>query len=349
MLGYDVVPEFMERHVVQLATTMPIARRRYVRRTSLREGITTMKASILGFWLEPASAITLGDLFQRLKAKKGKAEKFRGYDRLIFVDETDTYHIGLLLTSKNYKRFCELHKQGETLSINVRQVQEGASLIDFNFFVVNKETGRGLYQYYHNSCRCPMFGNYCIEEFDQIRQERKAAAITAAGGSKAPDHQLTMISRKYEGTLSWGILVRPEKFDDLVRKFDAIHNFDFELNSITAEKEQRYRLLQGVAARIRHQVGFERKVSVKDRAAAILKFVRGQNDLGDLSVAGRGVDGLERTIELYDNPDSFGSYEFDSLAQNMDFEPKDFAKSVFMSEIIRVADAHEHILKPKAK
>lgn len=307
-----------------------------------------MKANILGFWLEAAGPISLQDLFTHLKGMNGTEEKFGGYERLIFIEETEKYFTGLFLTSKNHKKFCELLRDGKQLTINVRQVQKGASLIDFNFFVVQKETGRGLYQYYHNSCRCPMFVKFCATEFQSLMEDRRDKEI-AVGGKDLSNQDREKIEKKYGHSMNCGILVRPEAFAALVRKFKSIARFEFSLNTVVAEKEQRYRGFQGISKRIKHCITFNREADLISRIKAIMGFVNSDNDIGDASVAGMGVDGLDKTISLFDNPDSFGSYEFDKLAENMDFEPKDFAASVFMHEMIRVGDAHDHVLGKAAK
>jgi hypothetical protein len=301
-----------------------------------------MKANILGFWWEVGDAIPLADLFAYLKGID--EEKYAGHNRLLFIGETDKYHTGLFLTSKTHKKFCELKKSGQTHKINVRKAEAGASLIDFNFFLVHKLTGRGLYQFYHHSCHPKVFTRFCVRQFGALRDERRAAEIVAAGGDSLSDRARDRIERKYEQPIQWQMLVRREKFAAIVKQLQSIGGFEFYLNSVEAEKEKRFSGFRGISQRIRHRVTFSRDVSPTQRAKAILNFVKGNSELGNAAVDGKDSDGLDKVIALHDNPDSFGNYDFDKLAENMDFEPEKFEDSVFMSELIRVADTHAHVL-----
>jgi hypothetical protein len=115
-------------------------------RTGQKGGL--MKAHVLGFHWEflggYAENVTLDDLFERFKKLGNEEFEFKGYQRLVYVASEKDRIIGLLLTAKNHKRFCELRRQGKSMKINVREAEKGASLIDFNFFLIDKKSSRGL-------------------------------------------------------------------------------------------------------------------------------------------------------------------------------------------------------------
>lgn len=307
-----------------------------------------MNAHVLGFELKMPSAISLADFFAHLG--NSKAEVFAGYDRLLFINETPKYHIGLCLTTKDHRRFCELERQGNNFKINVREAAAGSSLIDFNFFAVRKTTGRGVYQWYFHSCHPKIFCRFCVGKCGSLQESRINQEIEANGGDNITDAAKLKIQEKYGGPLEWDILVRPESFETLIRQFQKISAFEFSFASLQPEAEKWFRPLRGVSQIVRHRVTFERAKSVKERSKAILSFLKDEKkQLAEASVAGRDKDGLDKIINLTQNPDSFGHYEFDALAKNMDFKPEDFADSVFMLELLKVADSYAKILDPKAK
>lgn len=311
-----------------------------------------MKVYLFGFeWAikgDRATQVTLADLFAYLKSIHGKEIDFKGANRLIYVNETDTYYTGLLLTAKDYKRFCELDKTGP-LKINVREASDGTSLIDFNFFVVNKATGRGLYQHYRGSCWVNAFGDFCSEQLDDLCDERIAADIKAKGGIDAlKDKELRQARRKYDGQLEFMLLVKEETFNQILSNMTKITSFQFAFATIRPEQESLFRPLKGVAQIVRERISFIRGSALHERKKALLEFL-GANKVEEAAVHGICDDGLERTILLASNPDSFGSYDFDEIAGDMNIQPDAFHDSNFMKKLLMVAATNPRFLGAPAK
>jgi hypothetical protein len=312
-----------------------------------------LKAHVLGFRLElvgeSADPISFDQLFGWLAARRNVEREFNGFNRLVYVGSTEKYHTGLLLTAKTHKRFCELKRTGEALKINVREAEAGASLIDFNFFVLNRETGRGLYQYYHNSCSVPVFGRFCAYELGMFQAFKIVEEIKAMGGKEnLSDQQLEQVFERFSGTLDCQLLVRKENFGTLIEQMEKISAIEFSFASIEPEQERWFRRFTGVSKLIKHRVTFNRKVTLEERRRAILSFVN-DGEVEEAAVEGVDADGLEKTIALSNNPDSFGHFDFDSIAGDMDFEPEAFQTSKFMQTLLGVAEANVATLEVKAE
>lgn len=312
-----------------------------------REG-RSMKVNILGFGWQLPALVTLNELFALLRQTEGREEDFAGHSRLVFVGETQRYHTGLLLTSKTNRRFCELQRRQRALQINVREVAEGSSLIDFNFFVMHKRTARGLYQYYHQSFHPNVFSRFCRGRCAQLQRQKVAQAI-AARGPDLTDREREQIEERFGGTLDWSLLIRPENFQTIVRHLQRISEFHFNYETIEAEEERVFRGFRGVSQRLTHRVTFRRSATLAQRSRAILDFVQNANDLGDAAVVGIDQDGLQKTVNLFDNPDSFGSFEFDAVTDQIVPNPGEFANASFLRELIRIADHHRGVLEAEAE
>jgi len=177
-----------------------------------------------------------------------------------------------------------------------------------------------------------------------------AKELAAAGGDAITDRDKLRIESKYEEPFTWDTIVRRESFDALVQRFEKISSFECSFAAVAPEEERRFRPFRGVSRLIRHKVGFTRSSTLRARKDAILGFLRGQRGaVADASVHGLDADGLEKTIALYDNHDSFGHYDFDDMTLEMGIEPSDFANSAFMREMIRVADAHRTVLDARVR
>lgn len=79
-------------------------------------------------------------------------------ERNVLIDCSHSdYYKGLILTVKDQKAFCKLQGNLDDLEITVENLSGGDQLIEFNFFVINKKTGKGLYQFYYQSTSLSKF------------------------------------------------------------------------------------------------------------------------------------------------------------------------------------------------
>lgn len=312
-----------------------------------------MKAHVLGFSWDFTGGygknLTLNDLGAQLSSMNDNEFEFGSYQRVLYAENNEERITGLLLTAKNHKKFCELRRQGKVRKINVRQAEEGSSLIDFNFFLIDKKFGRGLYQYYHNSCAARIFTRLCREQFEKIAESKITEEIAKAGGKKCPDATQDAIRDKYGGDIICNMHVRRENFADIVQQMQKISSCDFGLATINPEQEKWFGILKGVSKAVRHRVSFVRKATVAERASAIVSLVNsGQTD--DATVTGVDEDGLERIITLANNPDSFGHWDYDDIAGDMTFDPSKFSTSKFMQMLLSIAEKQKaDFLHKKAK
>ena len=119
-----------------------------------------MRVKFLGFRFECSSVISLKKYFKAIEAENFSTRKLGIYERYYLANTTfnPKYFVGLFVTVKDQKKFCELTKKKGKLCIKVNNLKDNSTLMHFNFFVMNKETGFGLFQHYHNSCSANQFG-----------------------------------------------------------------------------------------------------------------------------------------------------------------------------------------------
>src|SRR5579859_7077695 len=118
-----------------------------------------------GFCLTPGGVL-LKDFAQHLGTQSASEFPFLGSSRLLYSSLVGDEFVGLLLTARDQKKFCELNS-GESFKIKVRQLRGSNRLVDFNFFVMSLATGKGIYQVYRGSCGLPTFGKlmkHCYRE-----------------------------------------------------------------------------------------------------------------------------------------------------------------------------------------
>jgi hypothetical protein len=250
------------------------------------------------------------DVLRRFAASIDSPIQHAGLDRLLFIHEPDGNFVqGLLLTVKDHRRFCELRRTDQAIRLDVREGEEGANVIDFNFFAMNLTTGRGLYQYYRGSCWINTLGNIAASVCNELAQARIDEEIASQGGHLAIKQRvLADIRRRYRGKLETSILTRTEDFYSLIEKMRSLDGVDFVLTTLAPER-QGIAPLSGVARALKQHVYFNKGSTLQERKRAVLNK----------------------------NPQWFGHFDFDDLAAGMTFEPDRFHASPIAQHLSELA------------
>lgn len=297
-----------------------------------------MKIRLLGLDFQPGTGITLAELFADMAARQGTALAFNGYDRFVYVQDMLDYHVGLLITTKDQKKFLEMTQLAGDIKIEPRDVTAGSQLADFNFFLFHKQTGRGLYQYYHNSCAINPFGEFCKKQYDLLRAaaiERDVAALPGDAKSAVLDKAKVAIRKRYASSLKWAQIIRPDAFDKLVAEMAKITSFTLTMSTVSQE-EPLFRPLAQEARKVVREFKFGDE-GVLDIIKAGIRNAVASKQPSAAKVEGEDQNGLAQIIKLANNPDSFGELEYDEVAGQMSFNPRDFATSAPMQALLKVA------------
>lgn len=292
-----------------------------------------MKIKLLGIDFEFGNGITMKDLFDHIAQQKGDPVELGGYGRFLYTAEHDGHHVGLLITTKNHNKFLEFRRDKMSAKLETRDVTEGSKLADFNFFAINKQTGRGIYQYYHHSCSLNTFGTLCKSHYETLKAQRVAAAKKQLGALKQSDEKA--INKRFAGTLKWNAVVRKETFDKLVSQLKSIKAITVSLATL-AHEETVFTPLAREAKKMIHRFTFARGTPVGHLVKGVRSFMK-QADVETAKVEGVGEDGLDQVIKLINTPDFFGEFDFDSVADMMTITPNDFVSSTFLKQIIKAA------------
>ncbi|MCK6586799.1 MAG: hypothetical protein L6Q76_04350 [Polyangiaceae bacterium] len=301
---------------------------------------SAMRANLVGFTLKPAKAVTIEEFFEHLSKLRDKTIKFGAFDRLIYVADSDDYYKGLFITVKDQTKFCEIRNEGNEFKILVRSLTDGTSAFDFNVFLLNKITYRGLYLYYHNSCSINQFGLFCRREYEDLRDAKKKAEVDALGTPTTK--QRKEIADKYRKTsLELELMVRREKLPSLLDELDRVQVFEFDVATLTAD-EPTYAPVREYVRRETHKIRFIKQAPKSTISNWISKIVASKNiDRG--RVQGKDEEGHTRAFRLMENPDSFGSYEYEEIADESVLNTTDFHNSPLFDEMFNAIEANKSL------
>lgn len=313
-----------------------------------------MKVRLYGFTLEAGHTnSSLNDLYDHMELFSGNADNTRTNERRIYFskDADPTFARGLIVTVKDQKAFCKLIDENGRLVISVENLQGDDKLMEFNFFVVNKTNGIGLYQQYHHSCSLGVFGAYLKERYRTISEGAANQAIAALRHQgQHTNRRETAIRRAHRGGLSVATLVHRGNLAAVLRQFMRIKSFEYEFAQLDAIREVA-QPLQPYVTRRKEKVTFEPRYAVVTIANAIHNAVIAiQPKSGRVHVETEEGDLL--SVKLADIPEHFGEYDYDDIASQLDnLDTADFAQHRTFTELQNVcnSDPYRHIFTARVR
>ena len=102
-----------------------------------------MKVRFFGFTFEAVSRkLTLDQWASHLHNNPPNIGAVIQGQRLLLINDAinANYRVGLVVTVKDQRRFCQLINDGAGVVVRVNDLGQDAGLMDFNFFVINKKT-----------------------------------------------------------------------------------------------------------------------------------------------------------------------------------------------------------------
>jgi hypothetical protein len=291
-----------------------------------------MQVTYYGFTLESENkCVPLAALFDSLAAKSGGEVGAAEGMRIMYVDEQsdNEFVSGLIVTSKDQKSFLKMSAVAGKYKIKSADLTGDDRIMEFNFFVVNKSNGIGLYQYYRGSCSSVTMGSFLTSEFRELSDTYKSVRLQAADkfvetkrGEK--NKLIKGIRSDHRKGLVFNLLVRAGDVPEILERYKTIVAFDYDIASLDSISAFA-RPLQGLVNKVHQRVRFN-EISAKDK---IIEGVSGMlplivKDTARITVLNDEDEPM--SVRLVNMPDNFGLHEYDVLAAELDgLDLDDFA------------------------
>lgn len=306
-----------------------------------------MKIRFLGFTFEAVSkSLTLDHWASHPHQNPPNTSAVVRGQRILIINNTANvdYRIGLVVTVKDQRRFCQLVNDGNGVIVRVNDLGQNSGLMDFNFFVVHKLTGIGLYQHYHQSCSVRAFCELARNSFGNFKEQKIQALFDALPSNQKTEAERIKIQKENSGRLSWAQLVRQEALEALIAELDKIKAFEYQLvTPFVAESE--FRPLANYIRAKTTRIGFASGTPIQLAARVIANFAStGEAKRG--KVEGIDTDGNSQFLSIMSNPDNFGEYEFDDVAGHLnDLNLSSFHESWVVQELLQSCSNNSHIVE----
>lgn len=272
--------------------------------------------------------------------------------RKLYLNTTHNpdFYFGMIITIRDQKKFCQGQASNEDFTFDVIDLKDAHKILEFNYFLINKKSKLGLYQYYHNSCTAKSFGNYlkrllrayCTECIDSELMNE----ITLNNNEDLSSAKKTKIRKKYMANLNFSILIQQEKLEELLAHYKKIKQFEFEYTTLTPTIKKATPLSSHVSKK-RERLTFQIPTNVKNLAKDIASFVKSKKPkLGNIKVENDRGD--EENLKIFNMPDYFATYEFDDLADKLtNVKASEFYKSDIVGLLLQCHDnkAYDHIFQ----
>ncbi len=296
-----------------------------------------MKIRILGFEWHMAKGITISDYCNYLESISGK--EFA--KRVIAVTEKDGLWVGILLTIKDMKAYCEMKDEKGGFVISPKELDRSTHIADFNFFIIHPETGRGLYQHYHNSPVINTFCTFCKQRYDDLKSEIIKDESRRLGN--VDEAQKQQIIKKYEGSLRYSLPMTEKDFLQCVNGLKKINNIIFE-NSCFTETEKIFSPLGPYAKRMTHKVVFPK--SKKIASAQLLNDIKHAitemiPNLKGARLKGVDPEGNEAIYKLINDYNPFAEFEYEEIIRTVNLDSTNLLGSIrdayFIDRMIEIS------------
>lgn len=288
-----------------------------------------MKVRVYGFEWKLGKGITLPVFLEHLKGLPAPPSN----NRAVFAEENGDFFSGVVVTIKDMKAFCAWKEMGSGYEISANQLEANTKMADFNFFIIHRETLKGLYQHYHQSFSVNSFCSFSSRQYSSFRKKLIDTEINEAGGEDVISQKKKKeIHQKYKGFLSFSVLLKPEAFDKCIEKMKSVGEFTIEFSSVSAE-EQRCLPLSEMSKRVSHRFVFGEKGNqpgIKDKIRETLKL----GEPKKATVQGLGEFGEEVYYKLFKDYATFHELEFNDIIDGVVINSNDLQESIRNSEVI---------------
>ncbi|MCG7576492.1 MULTISPECIES: hypothetical protein [unclassified Halomonas] len=306
-----------------------------------------MKVKYVGIKLKSdCAAISSEEFYEELESISGLIVESPSAERHFYFDNTtrDGYLLGLVVTLKDQRRFCKASLDDGELTLKTEDLIGDDKLVDFNFLAIRKDTRKGVYQYYHNSCSANVFGDVCKKIFYNKKELLiHDEYLVLAPGEAAYDNskQYKKAQKKYAGRPKFAILIDSREVDQIIRSYRKVKELDVTFEAVESPTDA------AIAARqLSDSVSLKYRIGVVEDVENIAQAARQLcNTLGFLRGKAVAEDefGEERIINLINCPHDFGQEDFDELAYRVDeLKASEFCDNDILDDLISILEKPEN-------
>jgi len=303
-----------------------------------------LKVVAKGFSVQAGNShVSVDDVLSWMEGSSGAPDLTKGLERRIYVSagEGQGFARGLVVTVRDQKKFLRMAGDGQNVVIEVENLRGDQHLMEFNFFVLNRANGLGLYLHYHQSCSIAIFGSFLQGRYHTLSRSGREAA-EAALGDDASARVVRDLRKEFAGKLVFAQLVSRQGLEDILKECKSIESFEYEFATVEQAKATPATPLSRFAKRRREKITFVSKSPVAALAKAVAEAL-GVVAPKSGKVLATTVEGKHISLKISDIPEHFAEYEYDEIAGRLDkLNTAEFASHPILDEMEHICRSEDN-------
>lgn len=308
-----------------------------------------MKVTLIGFSVDSENEyVTVPYFFRNLaKTKNARKLQYGHCARYFFLndDYNENYYLGMIITVKDQKSYLKFSEALNGYIIKRENLHGKEKLLEFNFFAISKDSKKGIYTHYHQSCAIRELNSIFRGYFYDLRDglKRKAHKESVDKGVRAKFKKLVRsIDRKFKGRFLFSTIVRQEDLKEILEKLKRIKNVEVVVDAIQPSPARPGVPLADKSRRITERFTIGKGWTVDSLIADVIEL-SDMNGVQRGKVLGINDEDEDETVKFDKAIENFGSYEYDELTEKINnLHSNDFYKHSIFDDLIEVIESESN-------
>jgi len=260
------------------------------------------------------SDIPLSDFLTTLIGRDIEFSLKSGNARRIILDGDSKFFYGIVITIKNQKSYASLVNDKGQVKVKISDLADLEKIAEFNFLVINKLNGFGMYQYHYGACTLSNFASMITSLYRRDLEVKRKVEL-AKLPEEAPAKQKKAVNSRFTPGLAFEMLVQARDVEKVLEKYKEIRSFKYEVASVEAHLSDDSPLY-GMVSKARHHISFDSTVD----SNLIIKGIQGMmSGVKDRSASVEVLDDEDEpvSVKLMDVPVNFGETQYDTFMKGL--------------------------------
>ncbi|WP_339100251.1 hypothetical protein WKQ99_18760 [Pseudomonas atacamensis] len=290
--------------------------------------------------------IPLSDFLTSLIGKDIEFTLKSGNVRRIIIDQSDDFFCGVVITLKDQRSYASLVNNKGQVKVKISNLATLEKIAEFNFWVINKLNGFGMYQYHHGACTLPNFASMVTSRYRRALEAKRKVELEKLPKT-ATAKQLKAVNSRFFHGLAFEMLVQARDIEKVLAKYKEIRSFKYEVASVEALASKDFPLL-GMVSKVKHNVSFDSTVD----SHLIIKGIQDMmSAVKDKSGRVEVIDDEDEpvSVKLMDVPVNYGETTYDIFMKGLaTFDSTDVKKCDLIKALMdKCEKEYAHVFSKK--
>ena len=307
-----------------------------------------MQVKILGFHLQLAKNISMGDFYQQLETIENKEIKIGQKVHVLLTDIVENLICGVILTFRNNKKSIATEKdENGDLVVNKSTLKAGEFGTEVSVFVLNPASNKGLLYSYSGSASPTSVQHLFRLQHNKIKSGKIrefTKELTDFGKKDKNSHKKA--AKEFYGDLHFNILTTPSDLNELIPRYKEIQKVILRSEN-ALQDSGKYTPLEHLTKKAHIQIDLERK-TVTNEIVDIIKTIFSPFEAWKknrtLRLIGLSHSGDYLDLAVGDNKDDFGKIDYDDYIDKLPlFKWKNYKECDALVDLLVILNDHPSV------